>query len=161
MTQTSLCFAPRDVFEKILAYAVIPTFDLIVWCEGKGVILLRRKIAPYKGVWALPGLRMMKPESIEDTLCRIAQKEIGVKVDLQTRQFIGQYVGRFKTEHQRQDLSTCYAVSCDAPEVIMNPEHFTRHCFIRTKEEIPAKIGAMYRYFLHLFFDNDFHHNHT
>ena len=159
MRKTPLCFAPRDIFEKILEYAVIPTFDLIIWCEDKGLILLRRKIAPYKGVWALPGLRMMKPEGIEDTLYRIARMETGVKIDLQKKQFIGQYVGRFRTEHQRQDLSTCYAAFCDAPQVVINPEHFTRHCFIRTKEEIPVNTGAMYRYFLNLFFDNNFHHN--
>jgi len=162
MSDRPLCFAPRDVFETILEYAVIPTFDLIVWCgDHQGVILLRRKIAPYKGVWALPGLRMMKPEGIDDTLTRIALQETGIRIDPENRRFIGQYVGRFRTEHQRQDLSTCYAVSCDAPEVTINPDHFTGHCFIRTRQEIPKNTGAMYRYFLELYFDNHCHDNHT
>jgi len=154
MSDKSLCFAPRNIFEKILEYAVVPTFDLIVQCGDSGVILLRRKIAPYKGVWALPGLRMMKPEGIDDTLTRIALQETGIRIDPKKRRFIGQYVGRFRSEHQRQDLSTCYAVSCDAPEVRINPAHFSGHCFIRAKQEIPQNTGAMYRYFLELYFKN-------
>ena len=114
---TEPCYAPRDVFEKILKYAVIPTFDMIVRFSDRRVILIRRKIAPYKNTWALPGLRMMKPEGIEDTLKRIARAEIGVTIDPAQGEFVGQYVGRFKTEHQRQDISTCYAVHCGARDV--------------------------------------------
>ena len=53
-----LVYAPREIFERILKYAVIPTFDLILECRSQGVVLVRRKIAPYKNTWALPGLRM-------------------------------------------------------------------------------------------------------
>ena len=146
-------FAPREIFEQILEFAVIPTFDLILRFEDQGVILVRRKIAPYKHTWALPGLRMMKPEGIEDTLIRIARSEIGVSIDPDRREFIAQYVGRFRTERQRQDLSTCYAVPCDALDMALNSEHFSRSCFIKRKEEIPARTGAMYRYFLEIYFD--------
>ena len=44
----ALNFAPREIFEKILEYAVIPTFDLIVRLGDRGVILVHRKIAPYR-----------------------------------------------------------------------------------------------------------------
>jgi len=146
-------FALRDVFEKILQFAVIPTFDLIVRFEDRGVILVRRRIASYKNAWALPGLRMMKPEGIEDTLKRIALTEIGVTIDPGRREFIGQYVGRFRTEYQRQDLSTCYAVPCDTRDVALSREHFSGCCFIKETGEIPVRIGAMYRYFLEMYFD--------
>lgn len=148
-----LRYAPRDVFDQILQFAVIPTFDLIIRFGDRGVILVRRKIAPYKNTWALPGLRMMKPEGIEQTLIRIAQTEIGVYIDPYSRKFIGQYVGRFRTENQRQDLSTCYAVSCDSRDVILNREHFSSICFINDKKEIPKNIGSMYRYFLETYYD--------
>ena len=47
-------YAPREVFEKILEYAVIPTFDLVVELpEGGGVVLARRTIAPYQNKWAM------------------------------------------------------------------------------------------------------------
>lgn len=155
MKPYKLCFAPREIFDQILLYAVIPTFDLVVWCEGRGLILLRRRIAPYKNTWALPGLRMMKPESIDDTLARIARSEIGVAIDPASKKFIGQYVGRFRTEFNRQDLSTCYALSCDSPYIKINREHFSGHCFIKAKKEIPANIGAMYQHYLHLYFQQN------
>ena len=135
-----------------MEYAVIPTFDLIIEFKNKGVILVRRKIVPYKDTWALPGLRMMKPEGISDTLKRIAKQEVGIKTDPGCRRFIGQYVGHFRTEHRRQDVSTCYAVLCDAGEVKINSEHFSGYRFVRGKEDIPMRTGAMYRYYLDLYF---------
>jgi ADP-ribose pyrophosphatase YjhB (NUDIX family) len=147
-----LVYAPRDIFEQILKYAVIPTFDLIIVCRSQGVVLVRRKIAPYKNTWALPGLRMMKPEGISDTLARIALQEVGVEIESDTRRFIGQYVGRFRTEQGRQDLSTCYAVNCEARKIQINTEHFSGYRFVQGMIEVPENIGAMYLYFLEEYF---------
>src|SRR4051812_17911368 len=97
-----LKFAPRPLFEQMLEYAVIPTFDLVIAYGSQGVVVVRRRIAPYKGVWALPGLRMMKPEGIDDTLRRIARDELGLDVDPAQKTLLGQYVGRFRSEHGRQ-----------------------------------------------------------
>ena len=46
---------------------------------------------------------MYKYKSIEDTMTRIAKQELGVDIDIDSRKFIGQYVGMFTTEHQRHD----------------------------------------------------------
>jgi ADP-ribose pyrophosphatase YjhB (NUDIX family) len=51
-------YAPREIFEQILEWAVIPTFDLVIEIEGKGYLMVKRKIEPYKDKWALPGLRV-------------------------------------------------------------------------------------------------------
>jgi len=49
MRKKELQFAPRDVFEKILEYSVIPTFDLIIWFSDRGVLLgACPTIHPYK-----------------------------------------------------------------------------------------------------------------
>ena len=45
-------FAPQEVFEQMLEYMVIPTFDLVIEYGDKGVIIVWRKIAPYQDVWA-------------------------------------------------------------------------------------------------------------
>ncbi|MDG4594406.1 MAG: NUDIX domain-containing protein [Candidatus Contendobacter sp.] len=150
--------APREVFELILDYAVIPTFDLIVRLPDRRVVLVRRKIAPYGNTWALPGLRMMKPEGIDDTLARIAQSELGISIQTEGRRFIGQYVGRFKTEHRRQDLSTCYTVATDATRIAINQDHFHGLRLIGQASEIPRRTGAMYRFFLQRYFDSGSNH---
>lgn len=140
-------FAPKEIFEIGLEWFVIPTFDLIIEYRG-GVILAKRKIAPYNNQWALPGLRIYKGEEIADTLKRIAKQEVGLMIDSEKAKFVGQFVGKFRTEHQRQDLSTCYAVKvADDQEVKLNLEHFSSFEIATT---IPSNTGAMYWYYLKL-----------
>lgn len=144
-------FAPREIFEQMLEYMVIPTFDLVIDYDGQGVIIVRRKLAPYKDVWALPGLRIFKGEDIDDALIRIAQNEVGLLIDPSKKVLLGQYMGKFKTEHERQDLSTGYAirVSSDQP-IILNTDHFHNY---RLTQTIPDNMGAMYKYYLQQYFE--------
>ncbi|WP_420884796.1 NUDIX domain-containing protein [Actinomadura geliboluensis] len=102
--------AERDLREHP-RYAVIPTFDLVVELpEGGGVVLVRRPIAPYQNKWALPGLRMFKPESIDDVIARIAEDELGLDVDVNGKRFLGQYVGR-SGERSRRPRGRCTATT--------------------------------------------------
>lgn len=118
-------FAPRDIFEKVLEWAVIPTFDLVIEYGDKGIILVKRRIPPYQNQWALPGLRMFKGENIEEALIRIAGKELGLKIEPLQRGFLGQYVGKFSTENNRQDLSTGYFIRISPEqEIRINEDHF-------------------------------------
>ena len=154
-SENNLSYAPQDIFNHILKFAVIPTFDIIINIKDLGVIIVKRKIAPYKNFWALPGLRMMKNEIIENTLKRIGKEELGIKIDPTIKHFIGQYVGRFKTENNRQDLSTCYAINCELLRLNINSAHFSGHRFIESKNQIPNNTGAMYRYYLNMYFNNN------
>ena len=148
----SIKYAPRETFEQILEWSVIPTFDLVVEVKPGHVVIVRRKIEPYADTWALPGLRMFKPEGIEDTLERIARDELGLDINAKERRFLGQFVGRFKTEHQRQDLSTGYLVRAQSGQLQPNAGHFTSHRVISSPGEIPAKTGAMYKFYLAQYF---------
>ncbi len=145
-------FAPREVFEEILEWSVIPTFDLLLRYGDSGFIVLKRKIEPYKNVWALPGLRMYKGETIEDTLKRIAKNELGINVDTTNKVLVGQYVGKFKTEKNRQDISTCYLIELAGDEhIVMNKDHFSE---MMITKEIPKRVGAMYAHYLRLGLEN-------
>ena len=139
-------YAPREIFEKILEWTVIPTFDLVIEYGNKGFIVVKRKIAPYKNQWALPGLRMMKGEEINDTLRRIAKNELSLAINPRQRVFLGQYVGKFKTERKRQDLSTGYTLKVSTKQIIkLNNNHFSDY---RITKKIPSPIGAMYKFYL-------------
>jgi len=138
--------APRKEFETILEWAVIPTFDLVIEYGDQGVVVCMRRIAPYRGVWALPGLRMLKPERIEDTIVRIGHQELGLELEPADRVFLGQYVGRFRTEHKRQDLSTGFVLRVSSSQDLRpNTEHFSS---VKIIDKTPARMGAMYRYYL-------------
>lgn len=144
-------FAPREIFEQILEWAVIPTFDLVIEYGSQGVIIVKRKIAPYKNQWALPGLRMYKGEEIDDTLRRIAKDEVGLDIDTSRKQFLGQRVGRFVSEHHRQDLSTGYLICIkDSQKITINVSHFSDY---RITKIIPPHMGAMYTFYLRKYFD--------
>ncbi len=152
MASSSPIFAPREAFETMLEYSVIPTFDLVIEVPDKGVLVVRRKIAPYAGKWALPGLRMYKNEGIDDTISRIAEQEAGIAVEVDKKRFIGQYVGKFKTEHNRQDLSTGYVVTALSDEVNINEAHLSGARFITSTDDIPVATGAMYKFYLESYF---------
>jgi ADP-ribose pyrophosphatase YjhB (NUDIX family) len=143
---------PDEAWEVIRRHAVIPAFDPVIELPGGGILLVRRRLAPYQGLWALPGLRMHRPESVGDTLRRIARDQAGLEIDTDARTFLGQYVGRFRTEFQRHDLSTGYHVRATTADLRINANHFTGHKLITSASEIPANTGAMYRYYLDEYF---------
>lgn len=141
-----ITLAPKEIFDQMLKYAVIPTFDLVIEYGNQGIIVVKRKIPPYKNQWALPGLRMFKSESIEDTLRRIAKNEVGLKINSEKRVFLGQFVGKFKTENSRQDLSTGYLIKVSSGQKIkLNSEHFLNYKII---QKPISNMGAMYKFYL-------------
>lgn len=147
-------FAPREIFETMLKWGVIPTFDLIVEQENKGIIIVKRKISPYQNVWALPGLRQYKGETHNQTLERIANAELGLKINLDNAEIIGQYDGFFSTENNRQDISTSYFIKIpENQQIILNEKHFSGVKYLNSKEEIPKNMGTMYIFHLNKYFD--------
>ena len=89
---------------------------------------------------------MMKPESIEDTLQRIAQQELDLKTEPPDRVFLGQCVGRFRTENYRQDLSPGYFLRASADQpIILNREHFSGYHIVSSA---PQNMGARYKFYL-------------
>lgn len=62
----------------------IPTVDIIIEFEDKGIILIKRKKPPYG--WAIPGGFVEYGESLEQTAIREAKEETSLNVEL-IRQF--------------------------------------------------------------------------
>jgi ADP-ribose pyrophosphatase YjhB (NUDIX family) len=142
-------WAPEEIFESILKYSVVPTFDLIL--KGtQGVLLVKRRIAPYYGLWALPGLRIFKDESLSTCLARIAEDEVGLRIGPSRGTYVNQSVVRFST---RQDLSTCYAFELDIEHVKLNEEHLSDWTFVKTLADVPAETGDLYREHLRHYFE--------
>jgi ADP-ribose pyrophosphatase YjhB (NUDIX family) len=62
----------------------VPTVDIIIEVESKGVILIKRKNPPYG--WAIPGGFVDYGESLEEAALREAKEETNLEVEL-VRQF--------------------------------------------------------------------------
>jgi ADP-ribose pyrophosphatase YjhB (NUDIX family) len=58
----------------------IPTVDIIIELEDKGIILIKRKNPPYG--WAIPGGYVDYGESLEETAIREAKEETALDVTL-------------------------------------------------------------------------------
>ena len=145
-------WAPAEIFESILRYSVVPTFDLILE-SVEGILLVRRCISPYKGLWALPGLRIFKGESIAECLARIALDEVGLRVNPAHGTFINQATVKFRTDNERQDLSTCYAFELEIDDVMLNNDHLSAWMFIRDMTKIPVTTGGLYKEHLNRYFE--------
>lgn len=62
----------------------IPTVDIIIEIESKGIVLIKRKNPPYG--WAIPGGFVDYGESLEEAAIREAKEETNLDVELK-RQF--------------------------------------------------------------------------
>lgn len=62
----------------------VPTVDIIIEIEGRGIVLIKRKNPPYG--WALPGGFVDYGESLEEAAVREAREETSLAVEL-VRQF--------------------------------------------------------------------------
>jgi ADP-ribose pyrophosphatase YjhB (NUDIX family) len=149
-------FAPKEIFEQILSWMVIPTFDLIIEYNDQGIIIVKRKIAPYKNKRALPWLRIYKWENIDDVIERIVLQELGLTINVKTKTYIGQYIWKFKTEQNRQDISTAYHIKINTSQkIIINKWHFFSIKFVQCSKDIPKDIWGMYKFYLNEYFSNN------
>lgn len=72
---------PFDEFKQI--YAKVPRLcvDLIINSKD-GVLLTKRDIPPALGFWHFPGGTILKNESVKEALERIADEELGIKIEI-------------------------------------------------------------------------------
>jgi ADP-ribose pyrophosphatase YjhB (NUDIX family) len=81
----------------------IPTVDIIIEIESKGIVLIKRKNPPHG--WALPGGFVDYGESLEEAAVREAKEETDLDVKL---------IGQFHTysdparDHRHHSISTAY-----------------------------------------------------
>lgn len=71
----------QEEFEEI--YSKVPriTVELILRTD-KGVVLTKRAIEPYVGMWHIPGGTVYYKETLEDAVIRVAKDELGVDVEI-------------------------------------------------------------------------------
>jgi ADP-ribose pyrophosphatase YjhB (NUDIX family) len=81
----------------------IPTVDIIIEIESKGIVLINRKNFPYG--WAIPGGFVDYGESLEDAALREAKEETNLNVKL-IRQF--HTYSELKRDPRHHSISTVY-----------------------------------------------------
>lgn len=96
MKSAAAHYLPKAEFDAIYGRVPRLAVDLIVRTPN-GAILIKRGIEPCKGQWHTPGGTVMFGESLTDAAHRIAQKELGIKINL------GKLIGYFEYPEMAAD----------------------------------------------------------
>ncbi len=111
----------------------IPTADIIIEFEDKGIILIKRKNPPYG--WAIPGGFVKYGESLEETVIREAKEETSLDVTL-TRQF--HTYSDPKRDPRHHTITTVYiAKATGVPKACDDAEKIG----IFTEENLPQNLA--------------------
>jgi 8-oxo-dGTP diphosphatase len=85
------------------------TSTAIIPMPNDRILLIKRKTPPFIGYWALPGGRMDKGETVEQTIVREVKEETGL--DVAIVQKIGEYVEKgVKDDVDYEYYPTCFLV---------------------------------------------------
>ena len=81
-------YLPKKIYKTLVNYAPRVCVDLVI-TNGKKFLLGKRKINPAKKHWFFIGGRILKDETIEKTLKRKLEEELGIKSNLLYSKFLG------------------------------------------------------------------------
>lgn len=112
-----------------------PCVDVGMVYQNK-ILLLHRRIAPYKGYWALAGGSILKGETVEQATVRKAKEELGINLDATLMQLAGVVTCFTATRH---DIAIVYRVVSPHPvQITMDFQHDKSVWF--GFDELPLKI---------------------
>ena len=126
----------------------IPTVDIIIEIESKGIVLIKRKNPPHG--WAIPGGFVDYGESLEEAALREAKEETNLDVEL-TRQF--HTYSDPKRDPRHHTISTVY-IAKGKGKAKAKDDALEIGIFIESN--LPDKIAFDHRHILNDYFKRDY-----
>jgi len=126
----------------------IPTVDIIIEIESKGIVLIKRKNPPYG--WAIPGGFVDYGESLEKAAVREAKEETNLNVTL-IRQFYT--YSDPKRDPRHHSISTVYIAKGKG---IPKAKDDAVEIGVFTQSNLPDEIAFDHRSILHDYFKKVF-----
>lgn len=116
---------PQAEWETVVRNVPIVSVDLVALHEGD-VLLGRRENEPAKGEWFVPGGRVHRDESLETAVRRVATRELGSSVTVESR--LGVYEHFWETADVadadgKHYVPIAFLVTLDADEVRTDDQH--------------------------------------
>ena len=103
----------NKVYSKVPRLAV----DLFIRkAPDYGILLTKRAITPFKGMWHFPGGTVLKEETIKQALKRIAKEELGIKVK------IGKLLGYYEVFSDKHDIVLVFQAEVTGGELKINEQ---------------------------------------
>ena len=126
---------PDHVWRQVKRSIPIPCVDILLENSSRELLLGWRKITPYGNVWAMPGGRLLRGESIQDAAHRIL-----LEYGLTTRNLF--LVGVFPVKFpSRADVSICVASNKPAGKATVDNYEFSSFKWFK---KLPSRTGANY-----------------
>jgi ADP-ribose pyrophosphatase YjhB (NUDIX family) len=141
--------APLEVWKATKEWFPISCIDPVIEYGDQGVIMVLRKLEPYKDMWAFPGLRHLRNETNEEAIKRILKNQLGLEVDPSMAEELGSFNAPFESRH---DVSRAFALRVsDDQEIRLNEEHYSEMLIVLPGGPFPMPMGEMYQHFLALY----------
>ena len=131
---------PHEDFAAVVRNTPLVSIDLIVRAPDGRVLLGRRRNEPAKGVWFVPGGRIVKDETIADAFRRLCREELSLDRSLEDTRFFGVYEHFYDTNFAGEDgFGTHYVVlgyemSLDSPPPNLPPDQHDRYRWVTVDE---------------------------
>ena len=135
-----------EEWETIVRHVPIVSVDLVVFHDDR-VLLARRENEPAKGEWFVPGGRVLKNESREEAVHRVAQEELGVDVEI--IESLGAYEHIYDTadvdvSNGKHYLANGYVVRPKSDEFELDSQHSAFRFFESPPENPHENIAAYF-----------------
>ncbi len=80
---------PYDLFLKSFEYAPRVACNLLVVNNQNEILLIKRAKPPFADFWHLPGSFLLKDETLDDCLQRVAKDELGLDINPKNAKLLG------------------------------------------------------------------------
>lgn len=103
---------PDETFKSVIQHTPLISIDLIVRNEKGEVLLGKRVNAPAKGYWFVPGGRVRKNETLDDTFVRLVREELGIEsgINRADAKFLGVFEHFYNNNIFDDNICTHYIV---------------------------------------------------
>ena len=103
-----------EEFKRLVQVAPLFSIDLVMLNSHNEILVGRRRNAPAKGYWFVPGGRVYKGESLNQAFKRISKTELGVEFSRDYAHFLGLFDHFYSDSFFSAEISTHYINSAYA-----------------------------------------------
>jgi len=125
----------EELWRQVKRSIPIPCLDIILQNSKDEILLGWRKILPYRNVWASPGGRIYRGESLRDAADRILGE---YRLSAGNLFLVGVFPVKFST---RADFTACVASNKPGGQALPDGHEFSS---FKWTKQAPSKTGANY-----------------